>query len=174
MVFYDKRCEASSFEDDLLSLANGVGDIDLEMNEYDLYNNFSDDTAEAEGFQVQEVSGGDEEPEAPPSTPEQCEGYLRRFFEGKSMYCGGPISKNHLLCKKHVEMVLRIELSDCLDIFHYSLDENMDSDRQWKSILNRVELFKELEANSAAQQIPKHHFGGLLLVYLILCKGYEL
>ncbi len=181
MGFYDKRYGTVPGEEDFYNLAEQLGEIDPEANGDDLNDAFFTMVGPTDGFQVQEAPdepqlffGEDQEPEPPPSTPEQCEEYLCRFFAGRTMYCGGPIPERHLLRKKHVEMVLRIELSDCLDLFHVSLDENIHRNRRWKSIENRVELFKKLEAQSAAQQIPKHHFGGLLLVYLILCKGYEL
>ncbi len=188
MSFYDKRFDTPPGEDDFCDLAERLGDFDPEANGDDLNEAFLTVAGVTDGFQVQEapddpytpppaprLPGEDEDdPPPPPSTPEQCEGYLRRFFAGKSMHCGGPISEHHLLSEKHVEMVLRLELSDCLDIFHDSLDENIHRNRRWRSIRHRVELFKRLEAQAAAQQIPKHHIGGLLLVYLILCKGYAL
>lgn len=109
-----------------------------------------------------------------PSTPEECIEFLERFFANKQMYYGGPIPKNILLSERHVELVLRLDFDKCIKFFHKCLDEQQETNRRWRRLEKRLELFFYLQKESHDLNIPRHHSGGLLLVYLILCLGYSI
>jgi len=113
---------------------------------------------------------GDETPESEailPATPEEAKKLLIRFFADKTMHFGGPIPINRLLEDRHVEMVLRLELMVCVDIFYLCLRGH-----RWK-VEKSLKLFFKLQEDAKKKEIPKKNSGGLLLVYLRLCKGYD-
>jgi len=135
------------------------------------------------------------------ATPDEARRFLTMFFDGREMYCGGPIPINELLETKNIEMVLRLELVDCIDIFYSCLSEvrfGLDKD-QWdrldelrnknslseddRHVLHQLgdklrksqtELFFDLQKQSFDLSIPRHHSGGILLVWLRLCMGFDL
>jgi hypothetical protein len=103
-----------------------------------------------------------------PATPEEAKQYLRLFFEGLSMHYGGPIPETELLQDRHVDMVLRLDLSDCIDIFYVSLAEH-----GVKEARRQIELFFKLQKRAFRLAIPRHRSGGLLLVWLYLRRGWD-
>ena len=118
---------------------------------------------------------------------------------------GGPIPTAELTSEINIEMVLRLELVDCLDIFHSCLESTLfglhrsqksqlekfrqrnketspltREERQLYSWLrsrmkiNQTELLLRLQKEAYEMSIPRHHSGGLLLVWLRLCMGYDI
>jgi len=110
----------------------------------------------------------EDDPVPPPATPDEAKRFLRMFFVDRSMHYGGPIPERELLIPRHIEMVLRLELSDCIDIFYASLGEHGIKEQR-----TRIELFFALQKESHRIGVPRHRSGGLLLVWLRLCRGWE-
>ena len=192
MTFYDKSGQPG--EDDYCDIIDRLAADDGDADEASIDPAFlslvegGTTAAEdvADGFQVCSLGEdtGYYSPQAPPppqsdeppkpSTPEECADYLRRFFGQKRMHYGGPILDGILVTDRHVDMVLRLDLEYCVRFFHDCLDEQQEKYPKWKDQKNRLTLFFRLQEEAHALRIPKHHSGGLLLVYLILCLGYKL
>jgi len=101
-------------------------------------------------------------------TMEDAADFLTRFFEGKRWHCGGPIPKAVLLCDRHLQMVLRLEMNDCVDLFYEALGVPKRFTRK------ETKLLSSLLDEAYQKSIPKHHTGGLVLVYLRLCIGLDI
>jgi len=176
MSFYDKNdgnflmgeddfCDldrpSSRIAVDVEDLSDGFQILPLDETEFPYYGH---------------IGAGDDDEEIydppKPSTPEECIEFLKAFFGNKQMHYGGPVPMALLLTDRHIDMVLRLDLDKCIKFFHKSLREQQC--RRWKVLRNRTELFFKLQKESHDLNIPKHHSGGLLLVYLILCLGYSL
>ena len=161
------------------------------------------------------------EPPPKPATKEEAMFFLTAFFRKRESHCGGPIPATDLLTNRHIEMVLRLELSDCLDIFHecletlyfglpkkqrtrlYQLHRRVRLARaEWGKVpheekekmpdpldaaerklykwlrikmkISHTELLKKLQKQSYDMAIPRHHSGGILLVWLRMCMGFDI
>lgn len=119
-----------------------------------------------------------QEPEVPPepATEEEAQQFIvtfftadNTFFADKNYYLGGSIPTPEMVSEHNVQMVLRLNLVDCIDIFYQALKEIgvISSSEQ-------IALFFRLQRECARLGIPKHHSGGILLVWLKLCRGFDL
>ena len=161
------------------------------------------------------------EPPPEPATPEEAIRFLTTFFRNRELHCGGPILVTELLSNRHIEMVLRLELSYCIDVFHECLEsiyfglprrqrtclyrlyaKVMAAKAKWgedkhgekekmpdpldeaerklykwlriKMKISHTELLKKLQKQSFDFAIPRHHSGGILLVWLRMCMGFDI
>lgn len=168
----------------------------------------------------------------PPATAAEATKFLVEFFGNNtegflSYHQGGPIPPKELVEARNVEMVLRLDLSNCIQFFYEGLDEvtyglqdkeilafvnlgvkkeeaaqlrkrlkkdggkgkdeikvacydvmTVTERLEYKSLKDRrdrqhMELFFKLQRHALSVGVPKHHSGGLLLVYLRLCMGVD-
>ena len=101
------------------------------------------------------------------ATPQDATNYLARFFVDKTLHVGGPIPSHLLFSERHIEIVRRLELSICMEAFHLCMEEN-------KVRGNHVEMLMELLQDAREKELPKRNVGGLITVYLKLCKGLDI
>ena len=162
----------------------------------------------------------DTEPPPPPATKEEAMYFLAVYFRDRQMDCGGPIPASELLSARNIDIVLRLELSDCFDIFHACLESVLlglrrsqrvavknwrvriaAAKKKWELVphvegakmpdplkMNERKLYNwlrykmkvrhtnllfKLQREAYELAIPRHHSGGLLLVWLRLCMGFD-
>ena len=109
-----------------------------------------------------------------PATQDQLMGFLQRFFANKTRSFGGPINPAKLFAKRNIEMMQRLLLSDCLIAFHQCIETQKNITAIHKfTPRTRTMLYRQLEMEAFSLGIPKSKFGGILLVYLNLCLGYN-
>lgn len=103
-----------------------------------------------------------------PISHKDAELYLSSFFATKNMYYGGPISEQKMLTEYHIRIVRMLNLYDSIDLFLTYLAKNGWNRRK------SSELFLRLQNDAFHSGIRKEHSGGLMLIYLSLCLGYEI
>ena len=162
----------------------------------------------------------DTEPPPKPATREEAMYFLTIYFRDRQMDCGGPIPLAELVSARHIDIVLRLELSDCIDLFHACLESSLFGLRRqqrqmvrawrrqiamakkvwdstthedgtkipdpltkderklynwlrYKMKIKHTNLLFKLQHEAYELAIPRHHSGGLLLVWLRLCMGFD-
>ena len=105
----------------------------------------------------------------PPTDENEAKKYLLKFFQNKTASFGGPVPVSDLLSERNLTLLCKLELRDCIDIFHLCLEEN-----GWEDEQARVDEFYKIQHESKVLEIPKHYSGGILLVWLDICCGYSL
>lgn len=163
---------------DRLSMKNDYGHDPLEM---DVPDDLTDENLEAKTSHYADWLDGklkDNSNIAPErATKEEAALFLTRFFTNKKRSFGGPINPAVLLTNRNIELVLRMDLIEALPIYHKCLKEPAvygHHRRSPMSIRERAEHFINLSCSADKMQIPKENFGGILLVYLNLCLGFNI
>lgn len=98
-----------------------------------------------------------------------CRQLLMRFFNDQQMHYGGPITAEVLYHPENVQIVQYMEFQQAVPIFYQCLKDNgiPGGKDQYKMLI-------KLQEEAHRKEIPKQYSGGILLVYLKLCKGYDI
>lgn len=100
---------------------------------------------------------------------DEAKHYLALFFANKQMYDGSLISADNLFAERNIQIMTRLNLEDCIPIFYSALEEcGVDFEASRRLFVD------ELQVECARMRIPKFFLGGMLLVWLRLCKGLDL
>jgi hypothetical protein len=94
-------------------------------------------------------------------------GMLEKFFAKKSMYYGGPVSRNDLQRIENYQLMRCLSLAKAIDIFYQALQDHNSTE-------NPQAFFLRLQEECFSFSIPKHFVGGILILYLKYCRGYDL
>lgn len=138
----------------------------LDAEEIDIFSEIDEDGFEKESLEEKEATSFSEFP----ITREDAVKYIEEFFADKKWVHGGPIPKKELIQDRHVDMILSLEFHECVDFFYQSVEQI----KEYNEFEPAKDLLIELQNNSCRLGIPKHHSGGLMLIYLILCQGITL
>lgn len=98
--------------------------------------------------------------------------YIGVYFEGKQMYCGGPIPKKVLDSPKYSTLVVNTDIIDGVEKT-YNLIECEEPDAENGSITKEMQFVIAMLQECAKLKIPKCFAGGLLLMHLQLCEGID-
>ena len=154
--------------------------------------------------------------EMKPATPAEAKSFLGMFFANKPFFATQKaIPLSMLLDQRHIDMVLRLEMSTCIQAFHSALEDQhygLESDdllfvnimdkkmadraamaqrpplladldpteaERYTAIMAErdkihTKLFFDLQLEMRNLCIPKRHSGGLLLVWLRMCMGWDI
>jgi len=107
-----------------------------------------------------------------------AEDYIRIFFTTQNLVSGGSIPKSLLKNPSYPPLVLNTEISDGINLAWEIMGQPTEKQR------HRVEIVGGVYSNSLVilrvikdctkLRIPKSFIGGILLIYLELCKGHEI
>ena len=101
---------------------------------------------------------------------EVAKNFIKRFFEDKDWFCGGPIPNSELLNKASVDVVVGTEFCTGIDTLYAILKNNNLLQNKNKDILFVIKRLKDTKNKG----IPKVFQAGILLLYLKHCKGIPL
>lgn len=96
--------------------------------------------------------------------------YLLAFFSTVDYHLGGPIPAHTILQDRHIQMCLKLELAECIQMYYGAIEAyvgGMVTDAPLRDLLT-------LQNTCAAIRMPQRYSGGVLLVWLILHKGYDI
>jgi len=112
--------------------------------------------------------------------------YLKRFFEGKTFPNGEPIPESVLFDPSHFKLMKWLHSEAALEVAREYLEENDYGYISAKRRSVRAIQFANRQADDARSiliseimqdcfrcNIPKERSGGVLLIYLKLCMGYD-
>lgn len=102
--------------------------------------------------------------------------HVKEFFGDKEFWCGGPIPPHILFSPANLSMVLNTSVEDGVEAAYEMLAD--DSDVQNRPMLDPdgevtpdIEFIRDLQYQCAAMKIPKRLSGGIMLMFLELCRG---
>jgi len=102
---------------------------------------------------------------------------IDKFFEGKEMHCGGRIPKKLLSSKNNVITIINSTVSEAAQVALKSLkaqgEIECSSDNDGV-VTEDIKLILAIQKHARKCNVPKEFSGGLLLLYLEICRGVEL
>lgn len=103
---------------------------------------------------------------------------IDKFFNGKEMYCGGYIPQKALHSDYNINLIIDTELLDAIDKAHVMISgdsnlENSEDDEDENLIEDSTRLILDSLAEMAKSGVSKEFSGGMLLLYLKFCEGFD-
>jgi hypothetical protein len=102
---------------------------------------------------------------------------MEKYFSDKEAHYGGPIPNAMLFSKNNIELVARTAWGDMFEPAHKKLGlhklDRFASPEENKKVNERVNHILDILSGMIKAKIPTHYCGGLLLLHLELCEGYE-
>lgn len=101
--------------------------------------------------------------------------FLINFFNDKEMYCGGKIPKNLLLNENNIKLVINSTIENSMDKIYSSIEGHFNKvDPESGLVSDDIKLVKSILDKCSHAKIPKEYSVGILIIYLILCEGFEI
>lgn len=89
------------------------------------------------------------------------------FFSDKSLSVGGPIPTGRICTQENLVTVKSLEVKHSVDVAYAAFEEN-----KYPGTYSKV--FVKFQVDCRRKNVPKRYVGGLFIVYLKLCLGYDL
>lgn len=101
--------------------------------------------------------------------------YIAQFFKDKEMHCGGKIPTKQLFTKQTISLVLNSSVEEAIVISYYALEQgNMCEAPPEGQLGEDVKLVLSILDQISGNRVPKEFAGGLLLLYIYFCEGYDI
>ena len=102
--------------------------------------------------------------------------YIDNFFHDKELHCGGPIPKKLLHSPHYIVMVINTTVSNAViaafkSLDHFAENENLDDEGNDGIVTDDMKTVIAIQNHTCERRIPKEYSGGVMLMYLELCKG---
>ena len=97
--------------------------------------------------------------------------HLKTYFQGRAMYCGGPISTILLQDRKLVNMVANTSIKKGVRRAHRVMKKCCHCKPYRKGVDNQVQLVLKVLNDCAKLRIPNQFKGGMILAHLHFCVG---
>lgn len=101
---------------------------------------------------------------------EVAKNFIKKFFEDKEWFCGGPIPNSELSSKSAINVVIGTEFSNGIDTLYTILKDKNLLQNNNKDILFALKVLRDTKEKG----IPKVFQAGMMLLYLKYCKGVVL
>ena len=104
---------------------------------------------------------------------------IDRFFDGREMHCGGPISKKVLHSPPYITRVLNTDISNGVDAAYEAMGfppQTVDkfNPEQRKQFDKAQMMVSQTLITLSKSGVPKEYAGGVLLMYLEIVKGVDM
>ena len=102
--------------------------------------------------------------------------YIKNFFHNREMHCGGTVTKSVALSSYYVSLVMNTDISKASDTVYEALENNHQidtSEHNDGSVSEDIRIMISALDVCAAAGIPKCFAGGITIMYLELCEGYN-
>jgi len=100
---------------------------------------------------------------------------IDKFFEDKSMHCGGKIPKYMVTNEKKVLMVVSTSLIDSVDIAYECMRNISEEDTKTNGdIATDIKMVNESLSVIGRAGVPQRFAGGMMLMYLKYVKGIQI
>lgn len=100
---------------------------------------------------------------------------IDKFFEDKSMHCGGKIPKYMVTNEKKVSMVLSTSLIDSVDIAYECMRNISEEDTKMNGdVAPDIKMVAESIFVISKAGVPQQFVGGMMLMYLKFVKGIQI
>lgn len=98
---------------------------------------------------------------------------IKRYFEDKSYFIGGPIPQSKLFSLSSIQIVLHTQLDVGVHYIHENLMSKIKAPADYDDSGMPWEIHKMIQMlyGMSQYEIPKRFRGGLLLLYFKFCKG---
>jgi hypothetical protein len=102
--------------------------------------------------------------------------YIKRFFKNKKNITGNKINIKELYSKEKIEKLININILESTKIIYPILekDKKYCSKNKKEDVTNDIKLVNEALKKIYKFKIPQQFAGGILLVYLEVCKGIKI
>jgi len=99
---------------------------------------------------------------------------IEKFFEDKTMHCGGKVPNYMVASQKKISMVLSTNILDAVDLAYGSMREDNNASAFHMETSNDVKLVNDVLALIGRSGTPQQYAGGILLMYLKFVKGFNI
>lgn len=131
-------------------------------------------------FQEDRLEGLDEFcGEMLPDLTEIIKIFIDNFFHDKELHCGGPIPKKLLYSSHYITMVINTTVSNGVlaafkSIDRFSENENSENEVNDGTVTEDMKTVLAIQDHACERRIPKEYSGGIMLMYLELCRGIQI
>lgn len=104
---------------------------------------------------------------------------IEKFFDDKIMHCGGKVPKYMINTPKRVSMVINTKLCDAVDMAYESLRDYVSVEEKkiakyHGEITSDIKMVNEALGLLGKSGMPQQFAGGMMILYLVYCKGVKI
>lgn len=101
--------------------------------------------------------------------------WLNIFFKDKEMHCGGKIPKHLLITEKNIKLILEKTIENSMETIYANIEGHFKQVGSDSGLISDdIKLVKSILDKCAHAMVPKEYAAGMLIIYLILCEGFDL